>query len=60
MADRSSSIFSTSESYLTLLEGLKQRIRTSQLRAALAVNQEMILLYWSVGQEILQRQEIEG
>ena len=60
MADRSSSIFAQSESYLTLLEGLKQRIRTSQLRAALAVNHEMIMLYWHVGQEILQRQEAEG
>ena len=60
MANRSSSLFSTSESYLILLEGLKQRIRTSQLRAALAVNQEMIMLYWSIGQEILQRQETEG
>ena len=60
MTDYSSSIFSRSESYHALLEGLKQRIRTSQLKAALAVNQEMILLYWHIGHEILQRQEAEG
>lgn len=60
MPDRASSLFSKSESYLALLDGLKERIRTSQLKAALAVNQEMIMLYWHVGQEILQRQQSEG
>jgi len=40
---------SESESYHALLDGLKRHIRTSQLRAALAVNQEMIMLYWHIG-----------
>jgi hypothetical protein len=29
------------------------RVRTAQVRAALAVNRELILLYWSIGRDIL-------
>jgi hypothetical protein len=46
--------------YRALLEGLKQRIQSSQLKAEIAVNQEMILLYWHIGREILVRQEEQG
>jgi predicted nuclease of restriction endonuclease-like (RecB) superfamily len=47
-------------SYETFLNMLKQRVRTAQIRAALAVNQELVLLYWQIGKEILQRQQDEG
>lgn len=46
--------------YQELLTNLKERIRTSQIRAALSVNQELILLYWQIGREILTRQSQEG
>jgi predicted nuclease of restriction endonuclease-like (RecB) superfamily len=46
--------------YQTLLMDLKQRIRTAQVRAALAVNRELVLLYWGIGKEILARQGHEG
>ena len=49
-----------STEYQELLISLKQRIRTSQLRAALAVNRELILLYWQIGREILLRQSQQG
>jgi predicted nuclease of restriction endonuclease-like (RecB) superfamily/ribosomal protein S16 len=39
---------------------LKERIRAARLRAAVAVNQELILLYWSIGRDILVRQATEG
>jgi predicted nuclease of restriction endonuclease-like (RecB) superfamily len=48
------------ENYFALLDGLKQRIRTAQVKAALAVNQELILLYWQIGCEILTRQQQAG
>ena len=48
------------DGYRELLEGLKRRIRSSQMQAAIAVNQELILLYWQIGQEILIRQEQQG
>ena len=46
--------------YKTFLEELKERIRSAQVKAALAVNQELILLYWQIGREILAKQEVEG
>jgi predicted nuclease of restriction endonuclease-like (RecB) superfamily len=49
-----------STEYQELLISLKQRIRTSQIRAALAVNHELILLYWQIGREILLRQSQQG
>lgn len=42
--------------YAQLLETLKDRIREAQLRAGLAVNRELVLLYWQIGREILERQ----
>jgi len=42
------------------LEDLKQRVRTAQVRAVLAVNREIILLYWQIGREILERQDRAG
>lgn len=46
--------------YDQLLRELKNRIRSSQIKAALAVNRELVLLYWQIGREILQRQGQEG
>lgn len=46
--------------YERFLSNLKQRIRTAQVKASLAVNQELILLYWQIGCEILSRQQQEG
>jgi len=46
--------------YAELLESLKMHIRQAQVRAALSVNRELVLLYWHIGREILQRQQREG
>lgn len=46
----------TSEHYNDFLKGLKARIRQAQVKAALAINRELILLYWQIGQDSLQRQ----
>ncbi|MBE7384712.1 MAG: DUF1016 family protein [Leptolyngbya sp. SIO1E4] len=48
------------EKYTAFLSDLKQRIRTAQIKAALAVNREVILLYWQIGRDILSRQNVEG
>jgi predicted nuclease of restriction endonuclease-like (RecB) superfamily len=50
----------TPSSYGALLRGLQERIRGARLRAALAVNQELVTLYWSIGADILARQRTEG
>lgn len=39
---------------------LKQRIASAQQRAILAVNSELVLLYWQIGKDILQRQQVQG
>ncbi|WP_331001368.1 PDDEXK nuclease domain-containing protein [Nostoc sp. WHI] len=54
------SLFPELSNYDAFLNMLKQRVRTAQMRAALAVNQELVLLYWQIGKEILQRQQDEG
>lgn len=46
--------------YAQWLAELKEKIQTAQLRASLAVNRELVLLYWQIGREILQRQNREG
>ncbi len=47
-------------SYGVFLVALKKRIRETQVRAALSANREMILLYWSIGRDILTRQKEQG
>jgi predicted nuclease of restriction endonuclease-like (RecB) superfamily len=46
--------------YKSLLGDIKTRIRKAQLKATLAVNAEMIQLYWDVGNMIYQRQQEQG
>jgi len=48
------------DSYAEFLADLKSRIQTAQLRASLAVNRELVLLYWAIGRDILERQEQKG
>ena len=46
--------------YDLFLKDLKERVRTAQLRASLAVNRELVLLCWSIGRDILARQKEQG
>ena len=46
--------------YDGFLRDLKQRIQTAQIKAAVAVNTELVLLYWSIGRDILTRQAEQG
>ncbi|MDX1923617.1 MAG: PDDEXK nuclease domain-containing protein [Rickettsiaceae bacterium] len=46
--------------YGQLLQDLKSEISSARIRAHLAVNKEMILLYWRIGKKILERQSAEG
>ena len=48
------------EGYASLLGDIKHRIRHAQTRAILAVNAELIRLYWGIGALIDQRQKREG
>ncbi len=46
--------------YNECLRELRIRISSTQIRAGLAVNHELVLLYWHIGHEILKRQKNEG
>lgn len=43
--------------YKQWLIDLKKRIRKSQLKAVVKVNSELISLYWSMGEDIVEKQE---
>ena len=49
-----------STSYAPLLADLKARVRAAQVKAAVSVNRELMLLYWHIGREILRAQKAEG
>jgi predicted nuclease of restriction endonuclease-like (RecB) superfamily len=53
-------LFPEDANYSAFLKALKDRIRKAQVRAAIAVNQELVLLYWQIGRDILERQQREG
>lgn len=46
--------------YADWLADLKGRIHSAQQRATLAVNRELVLLYWQIGRDILARQAEQG
>jgi predicted nuclease of restriction endonuclease-like (RecB) superfamily len=46
--------------YASFIANLKKKIRSSQFKAALSVNQEMIRLYWDIGKDIVDKQEKDG
>ena len=46
--------------YRAVFNEIKQRIRQERLRVVMAANSAMVLLYWDIGQLILQRQDQAG
>lgn len=45
------------DEYKFWITSIKERIRTSQIKAAIKVNEELIALYWDIGKSIVQKQE---
>jgi predicted nuclease of restriction endonuclease-like (RecB) superfamily len=60
MNDTPVSLTTPPEGYGDWLTDLKGRIHNAQQRATLAVNRELVLLYWQIGQDILARQAEQG
>lgn len=50
-------IIKSNADYRQWLIDLKNRIRQSQLKAAVKVNSELISLYWSMGKDIVEKQK---
>ncbi|MBU4484003.1 DUF1016 family protein [bacterium] len=51
---------SVPKDYPKFLKGLKERIRKAQVKAALSVNSKLVMLYWDIGRDILNRQKKQG
>jgi predicted nuclease of restriction endonuclease-like (RecB) superfamily len=60
MNDQPVTLTPTPEGYADWLVDLKSRIHSAQQRAALAVNHELVSLYWQIGRDILARQASQG
>lgn len=60
MSDIPVSLTAPPDGYADWLADLKERIHTAQQRATLAVNRELVLLYWQIGRDILARQAEQG
>jgi predicted nuclease of restriction endonuclease-like (RecB) superfamily len=48
------------QSYAHFLSAIKERIRTTQIKAALAANAELVRHSWEIGREILDNQKRQG
>lgn len=48
------------EGYGDWLSEVKARVLSARQRASLAVNAELVSLYWHIGRDILERQAAQG
>ena len=60
MRDKPIRLTDPPEGYGPWLADLKERIHSAQQRASLAVNRELVGLYWQIGRDILARQAAQG
>lgn len=60
MTEKPVSLSSSPQGYTDWLVELKGRIHAAQQRATLAVNRELVGLYWQIGRDILVRQAEQG
>lgn len=44
--------------YRQWIVSIKERIQSSQIKAAIAVNRELLELYWYLGEQILEKQQL--
>jgi len=51
------SIVIPNDDYASWITDLKRRVHEAQNRAMVAVNSDLVMLYWQIGSEILERQE---
>ncbi len=49
-----------SKNYMIVLQTLKERIRQARLRAVVAVNNELLTVFWEIGNTIRKQEKAEG
>lgn len=52
-----SNSFMADKNYVKWVSDLKKRFRMAQLKAAVKVNTEMLKFYWSLGEDICEKQK---
>lgn len=64
MAKKSISIIKKAEvstvDYKKFITSLKTKILSAQIKGAIAVNKELIKLYWHIGKDNVEKQDQEG
>lgn len=60
MSEKPGRLTAPPEDYADWLAELKTRIHDARQRASLAVNRELVMLYWRIGRDILARQARQG
>ena len=60
MDSKSTALIQPPDGYADWLADLKLKVHNAQQRATLAVNRELVLLYWQIGRDILDRQAEQG
>jgi predicted nuclease of restriction endonuclease-like (RecB) superfamily len=45
------------DEYKLFIQEIKQRVKAAQIKAAVSVNREMLLLYWDLGQQMIAKQQ---
>ncbi|MCL2594597.1 MAG: PDDEXK nuclease domain-containing protein [Promicromonosporaceae bacterium] len=60
MTERATALIDPPEGYDKWLAEVKARVRAAQQRAALAVNTELLQVYWQIGRDILDQQAGQG
>ena len=60
LSDAPASLVRAPAGYAKWLAELKTEFRSAQLRASVSVNRELVLLYWRIGRDILERQAKGG
>ncbi len=45
--------------YMEFFSGIKTRLKTAQIRAALAANSELIKFYWELGNDLIEKQKTQ-
>ncbi len=60
MSGKPVSLTEPPQGYTNWLAELKTKIQSAQQRAALAINRELVLLYWQIGTDIINRQTNQG
>ncbi len=54
------SLSEMNDSYMDFINDVKESIRQERLKIVLTANNSMIILYWNIGNKILEKQRDEG